>query len=116
MTAPARLTRARGYIGFHEAGSNQGIEQFVEMAHCGAPGEPWCAIFANAMLEASGYRGTRSALARSFEHDLNFTRLPAPQLGAIVTYWRGPPSSGEGPGRFLTGTDAAGRLPRPRAE
>jgi hypothetical protein len=37
-----------------------------DMAHCGALGDPWCAIFANAMLEAAGVLGTRSASSLSY--------------------------------------------------
>ena len=52
-------------------------------------GDPWCAIFVNACLEAVGVRGTRSAMARSFERDRNFLRLSGPALGAIATMWTG---------------------------
>ena len=52
-------------IGFHEQPGNRGIEKYIALAHCGSVGDPWCAIFANAGLEASGIRGTRSALWRA---------------------------------------------------
>ena len=43
---------------------------------------PWCSIFANAALEQTGLRGTRSALARSF---LDWgQQLEKPALGAVV--------------------------------
>ena len=32
MSEPAWLTKARSYLGFHETGDNQGIQQFVDMA------------------------------------------------------------------------------------
>jgi len=72
---PPWLIAARKEIGFRERPGNQGIERYTVLAHAGSPGDPWCAIFANAMLEASGYPGTRSAAARSFEHSPHFVRL-----------------------------------------
>src|SRR6516162_9418976 len=57
MSEPAWLVRARTFIGFHETGDNRGIEQFISEAKTGSLGEPWCAIFANAMLESVGVRG-----------------------------------------------------------
>jgi uncharacterized protein (TIGR02594 family) len=98
-TAPAEppwLAAARKDIGFHEVGTNRGIEKFIASAKCGSVGDPWCAIFVNAKLEDAGIRGSRSAMARSFEHDPNFVKLAGPALGAIGTLWRGSPSSGSG--------------------
>lgn len=83
-------------VGFHERGDNLGIEKYVALAHCGSPGQPWCAIFLNSAIEVSGLKGTRSAMARSFEHDPNFVKLDGPAIGAITTMWRGSPSSGSG--------------------
>src|SRR6266699_1567527 len=94
--APPWLVRAASYLGFHEVGDNRGIEQFIDDAHTGSLGDPWCAIFANACLEESGFRGTRSAAARSFERSSNFVRLQQPALGCIVTRWRGSPTGGQG--------------------
>ena len=79
-------------------------------AQCGSVGDPWCAIFVNACLEAVGVRGTRSAMARSFEHDTNFVRLPGPALGAITTMWRGSPSAGTGHVFFYLGENDHGVL------
>ena len=56
------------------------------------------------MLETSGVRGTRSALARSFERDPNFVKLTGPALGCIVTFWRGSKKSGLGHVGFYNGT------------
>jgi len=58
---------------------NCGIERYIEAAHCGAPGDPWCAIFVNACLERAGMPGTRSAVARSFEYDTHFVGLHSPR-------------------------------------
>jgi uncharacterized protein (TIGR02594 family) len=103
---PAWLTKARSYLGFHETGDNQGIDQLVQMAHCGANGEPWCAIFVNAMLESSGIRGTRSPAAASFTESPLFRRLEGPQLGCLCTFTR----PGGNHVAFYTGSDSSGRL------
>src|SRR6266702_2591764 len=103
MTEPAWLTAARRYIGFHEQPGNRGIEEFIRLAHTGQVGDSWCAIFANACLESAGFTGTRSPAARSLEHDPHFTKLTTPQVGAIVTFWRGSPSSGQGHVGFYVG-------------
>lgn len=94
--APAWYARAEKEIGFHEVGENRGIERYITAARCGSIGDPWCAIFVNAMLELSNIDGTRSAMARSFETDADFVKLSGPALGCIVTMWRGSPSSGSG--------------------
>jgi uncharacterized protein (TIGR02594 family) len=107
-TVPPWLVDAASYIGFHEIGNNRGIEHFISLAHAGALGDPWCAIFANACLEEVGIRGTRSAAARSFEHDANFVRLAGPALGAIVTRWRSSPWSGLGHVFFYLGENDNG--------
>jgi uncharacterized protein (TIGR02594 family) len=83
-------------IGFHETGNNQGIERYIGLAHCGALGDPWCAIFVNAALESSGIRGTRSASAQSFRSHPDFVQLAGPALGAIAIFWRGARDSGLG--------------------
>jgi uncharacterized protein (TIGR02594 family) len=83
-------------IGFHETGTSRGIEKFIASAKCGNLGDPWCAIWVNAKLEDCGIDGTRSAGARSFEHDPNFLQLDGPALGAIGTMWRKSSSAGAG--------------------
>ena len=104
--APPWFQLALHEIGFHETGDNQGIDRYVQMAHCGANGEPWCAIFANAMLEQAGLQGTRSPSSQSFRTNSNFVQLSGPALGAITVYWRGSPSSGLGHVGFYRGEDA----------
>lgn len=112
QVAPAWLIAARKELGTRELPENRGpaIRRYVGMAHCGAEGEPWCAIFANAMLESNGIPGTRSPLARSFEHHPNFVKLAGPALGAVSTIWRVSPSSGLGHVFFYDGEDAHGFL------
>jgi uncharacterized protein (TIGR02594 family) len=106
---PVWLQRAWGELGWHEIGRNQGIEKYIADARCGHPGDPWCAIFVNAMLERSGLRGTESALARSFERNKNrFRRLDGPAYGCIVTMWRGTRDSGNGHVFFYIGENDNG--------
>lgn len=103
--APPWFVWAAKEIGTREDPENAGpaIRRYVQLGHCGQEGDPWCAIFANAALEQSGIPGTRSALARSFEHDQTYARLPGPAFGAIVTFWRGNPHSGLGHVGFCNG-------------
>src|SRR5262245_35115614 len=107
---PPWLAKAESYLGFHERPGNRGIEEFVALAKSGSVGDPWCAIFVNACLEAAGVRGTRSAMARSFERDGNFVKLNGPALGAITTMWRSSPSSGSGHVFFYLGENERGVL------
>jgi uncharacterized protein (TIGR02594 family) len=107
---PPWLAKAQSYLGFHERPGNRGIEEFIALAKCGEGGDPWCAIFVNACLEAAGVRGTRSAMARSFERDGNFVQLPGPAFGAVTTMWRGSPSSGSGHVFFYLGENERGVL------
>jgi len=100
---PAWLVGGLKDVGIHEVGDNQGIEQFIAQAHCGALGQPWCAIWANAKLEQSGTRGTRSPSSQSFRHDDNFVQLAGPALGAIAVYWRNSRDSGLGHVGFYIG-------------
>jgi uncharacterized protein (TIGR02594 family) len=106
---PAWLEKAKGFIGFHEKGANLGIEDFIDAAHTGHLGDPWCAIFVNACLELCGVPGTRSPAARSFEHHKNFVKLEGPALGAVATFWRKSPGAGIGHVSFYCGTDTKGR-------
>jgi uncharacterized protein (TIGR02594 family) len=107
---PPWLTLARREIGFREQPGNRGIERYVTFAHAGSAGDPWCAVFVNAMLESAGYPGTRSAAARSFEHSQNFERLEGPALGCIATIWRQSKASGLGHVFFYLGENDKGLL------
>jgi uncharacterized protein (TIGR02594 family) len=101
--APKWYRLAESELGFHEVGVNRGIERYLTAAQTGNLGDPWCAIFVNAMLEKSGVHGTRSAMARSFEGSGHFVKLSGPALGAIVTMWRGSPQAGTGHCFFYDG-------------
>ena len=95
-------------VGFHEIGQNRGIGKYTSLAKCGGEGDPWCAIFVNAALEACDIRGTRSAMARSFEHSEHFLRLAGPAYGSITTMWRGTPGAGTGHVFFYLGENDRG--------
>lgn len=105
---PRWYEAAKKEIGTRELPENRGpaIRRYISLAHCGAEGDPWCAIFANAMLESVGISGTRSAMARSFEHHSAFIKLAGPALGAVTTFWRTSKSSGLGHVAFYAGEQA----------
>jgi uncharacterized protein (TIGR02594 family) len=100
------VTNGLDDLGFHETEDNRGIQAFIAQAHCGSVGDPWCAIWANAKLEESGVRGTRSPSSQSFRNDPNFVKLDGPTLGAIAVYWRNSPDSGLGHVGFYMGETA----------
>lgn len=102
------MRAALNEIGFHEIGENRGIEKYVEGGKCGAVGEPWCAAFVNWCFESVGMRGTRSAMARSFENSLDFVKLDGPAYGAIGTMWRVSKNSGLGHVFFYLGERSVG--------
>jgi len=97
---PPWYVAAEGEIGFHEIGENHGIEKYIRGAKSGSvpqlDGQPYCAIGVNWALETTGYLGSGSAMARSFEKNPNFVKLDGPAIGAIMTFWRGSPGSGSG--------------------
>src|SRR6266567_67581 len=103
--APPWFHWALKELGTHEVGDNRGpdIRRYIKLARAGAEGEPWCAIFCNAALEASGVPGTRSASSQSFRDDPHFVHLSGPCLGAIVVFWRNSHSSGLGHVGFYRG-------------
>ncbi len=96
--APIWFKWALHEIGIREEPENRGphIREYIKIAHAGSEGDPWCAIFVNAALEASGVKGTKSASSQSFRHDENFVTLKGPSLGAIAVFWRGSIASGLG--------------------
>lgn len=77
-------------IGQHEEPGNRGptVRRYIATGKCGHEGDPWCAIFANAALEATGFKGTRSPGSQTFRHSPDFVELKGPALGAIVVFWR----------------------------
>jgi len=103
--APAWLKFAWNELGTKEEPENRGpaVRRYIELAHCGEEGDPWCAIFANACLESSHLPGTRSPSSQSFRHDDDFVQLRGPALGAIAVFWRGSRQSGLGHVGFYCG-------------
>lgn len=104
--APKWYDLATKEIGVHERSNNSGpdIRRYIALAKAGREGDPWCAIFANAILESAGVPGSRSAGAKSFEwDDVKFVQLRGPALGCIVTFWRGSQRSGLGHVGFYAG-------------
>lgn len=69
----------------------------------------WCAIAANAALEANGISGTGSAGARSFVASKSFGKLDGPALGALAVWKRGTPDKGFGHVGFYVG-EASGSI------
>lgn len=64
---------------WHEAGVAGGSTDEV----------PWCAVFVGAMLARGGYRGTGSALARSYHNDDWGVRVRIPVYGCVAVMPRG---------------------------
>lgn len=95
---PRWMVWAEHELGNHEEPENRGpvVRRYIATGKCGHEGDPWCAIFVNAALEASGIRGTRSPASQSFRHDIHFRKLAGPALGAIAVFWRISPNSGLG--------------------
>lgn len=112
MVGPAWLVAARKEIGTRELPENRGpaIRRYVQMAHCGKEGDPWCAIYVNAMLESVGVKGSRSPGSQSYRHNPDFLHLLGPALGAIVVYWRISKISGLGHVGFYLGEDSHGYI------
>jgi len=105
LGAPSWLQWAWKEVGTREQPENRGpaIRRYIAIAKCGAEGEPWCAIFANAALESQSIRGTRSPSSQSFRHDAGFVELASPAIGAIVVFWRTSKNSGLGHVGFYCG-------------
>jgi uncharacterized protein (TIGR02594 family) len=108
---PVWMIAAKKELGTRELPENRGpaIRRYIKMAHCGEEGDAWCAIFANAMLESTGYPGTRSPSSQSFRRTPDhFDALPGPAIGAVAVFWRISRSSGLGHVGFYNGEDEHG--------
>ena len=110
--APEWYTLALNEIGKREVGNtNSGpeITRYRQLAQCGQPGDPWCAIFVNAMFtlcKSPALPGTKSASSQSFRDHKKFVQLSGPALGAVVVFWRDSPDSGKGHVGFYRGETA----------
>ncbi|CAO4178774.1 NlpC/P60 family protein [Methylorubrum populi] len=107
---PAWLTLASHDLGTVEgigkANNPKVVSYFKDAGFAGIKDDAtaWCAAFANAMLERSGRRGSRSLAARSFESW--GVGLKEPALGCIATKRRGN-SSWQGHVGFVVGASAS---------
>lgn len=110
MTRPSWFEAAVKEIGQREQPENRGpvVKRYITLGKCGHEGDPWCAIFVNAMLESSGVGGTRSPSSQSYTHHPNFVKLTGPAIGAIVVFWRISKNSGLGHVGFYAGEDKFG--------
>jgi len=108
--APQWYELATKEIGTREEGNNSGeaIARYRRLAQAGQDHDPWCAIFANAMLAlcTPPVPGTKSASSQSFRSDSHFVKLNGPSLGAVVVFWRKSPNSGLGHVGFYRGETA----------
>jgi uncharacterized protein (TIGR02594 family) len=110
--APPWYAFAAAEIGHREIGNtNDGpeIQRYRQLAQCGSPGDPWCAIFTNAMFalcQNPAVPGTGSASSQSFRANAKFVQLAGPALGAVVVFWRISPASGKGHVGFYYGETA----------
>lgn len=107
---PSWFDAAVKEIGTRELPENRGpaIRRYISLGKCGHEGDPWCAIFINAMLESVGIPGTRSPSSQSYTHHPNFVKLQGPAVGAIVVFWRISQNSGLGHVGLYAGQDKHG--------
>jgi len=98
---PAWLDLARGELGTTEVSgpeSNPRITEYLRSVRVAPRDEvdetAWCSAFVNWVMEQTGRRGTRNAMARSWSSW--GTRLTDPKLGAIAVLWRESPRSPKG--------------------
>lgn len=114
---PQHLLNAIAEIGVREKAGRDSSERVIAYRLLGHTttdtrtddsARPWCGDFMCAMLETAGIESPRSGMARAIEHHNGFVKLTGPALGAIVTMWRGSPSSGLGHVYFYAGRSARG--------
>ncbi len=110
---------AKKYLGVKEIPGSKANTQIVEFleatdtdhAMAASDETPWCSAFVNYIVQAAGYRGTRSAMARSWLkwgksilEEIQAGGFAIPQ-GAIVIFWRDDPKSGQGHVAFYDSDD-----------
>jgi uncharacterized protein (TIGR02594 family) len=107
---PKWLKLARGEIGQAEiagpANNPVILSYYAKAGFAGINDEtvPWCAGFANAMLESAGTPGSKSLAAREF---LNWGKpVSKPYPGCVTVLWRGSPQSWQGHVGFYVGETA----------
>jgi len=108
---PPWLVAARAEIGFHEVGDNRGIQKYADLAGYGVDGEPWCSIFAGAMLRKAGIPIIgANAMAQSWTAAPCVTKIDLPQAGDLAVFERGARGSGLGHVGFYIGDAGGGRI------
>lgn len=91
------IDKAREYLGIREIKGRVHNQQILDLWKAAKlpftdDETPWCAGFANGVLEQVGIRGTRSGMARSFLHWGK--KLTVPVVGCVVVLARGAAPSG----------------------
>lgn len=112
---PPWIVEARKHIGLTEyAGRkhNPQVLRWWKAIHAPFTDDetPWCAGFVGGVLEQTGYRSTRSAMARSYQTWKHGEKLDRAIYGAVVVFWRGNPKGPSGHVGFVVGEDRQGRL------
>jgi uncharacterized protein (TIGR02594 family) len=108
---PAWLIEARKEIGFHEQPNNTGIQKYVDLAGYGAEGDPWCSIFAGAMMKRAGVPISGiNAMAQSWAHAPSIAKIGQPRNGAVAVFERGAVGSGLGHVGFYVGDAESGKI------
>lgn len=90
-------------IGFHAGGGAARVLPVAEHYRGTNPtgrSRAWCAVFANMVLNRTGYRGTGSAAARSFARYGRQASGPAPGVIAVWPHHVGFVVGAAGPGRI----------------
>jgi uncharacterized protein (TIGR02594 family) len=107
---PAWLKLARAEIGQAEipgpANNPRILSYYAKAGFAGINDEsvPWCAGFANAMLESAGVAGSKSLSAREFMNWGSEVKKPYP--GCVAVLWRESPQSWLGHTGFYVGETA----------
>jgi uncharacterized protein (TIGR02594 family) len=102
---------AKAEEGVKEAAGPRNNPRIMQMAReAGFPqythdGIPWCALFANWVVQSLGVPGTGKLTARSFLDWGAEVPLEAAPRGSVVVFWRGSPSSWQGHVAFLDRID-----------
>lgn len=111
---PAWLSIARKYVGLAEIHGPHHNPHILQFWHdIGSPihddETPWCGAFVGGVLSETGIKPVAGAAAA--RNWLGFgVRLGKPAYGAIVVFWRGSPTSGNGHVGFVVGRDQRGNV------
>ncbi|MEN0087721.1 MAG: TIGR02594 family protein [Pseudomonadota bacterium] len=114
--APPWLVKAYGYLGLKEIPGRNHNDKIVDWwealgLHFRDDETPWCAGFANRMVQMAGYPipAKYRAAALGWRWTGHGVKLRGPALGAIMTMTR-PGRAGSGHKTFVAGRDRQGRI------